>query len=404
MWPVSDAEDLFKRGLMKRMLKKAVVYSVALVWAMVGFSTAIFAAQNVANPSQKGSLLIFPKIDVRNDGKYKQRDTLIQISNDYPADVQIKCYWVDANQTVQDFEFRVTVSQPIWFRASDGLGTGTANKDSTINPATMPPFFDNATGELICWAVNTAGTDQVASNHLYGTAKIIDYAAHTVYEYNSFNFIVRPPGNIYGNPVPPQGDLKLTGSPGEYDAGPKYLLFNFFASNELSGGQFGLGGEAVAVIFGKTELTLVPLHQDLRQDRIPTCTKAKFDIWSENEIKYTGSYQCLKCWFQGYVSDIGTPLGAPGGFGGSRFTYEQLHTTIGRLRVSSVKSSVCNGIFPACQSQVETPLLGVMSTQVRFIDLTGDTLIGGTSFGAGAGSPAHILWDYAEPPVEASRR
>lgn len=391
------------------MVEKSVGIPVLFAWLVViWFGSAAFAAQNVGNPSQKGSLLIFPKIDTRNNGITFQRDTLIRISNDYPADVQIKCYWVDSNQTVQDFEFRMTVSQPIWFRASDGSGSGTANpRDNIGNPATMPPFFDNATGELLCWAVNVAGTDQVAVNHLSGTATIVDYAAHTAYEYNSFNFIVRPPGNTFGAPVLPQGDLKLTGNPGEYDAGPKYLLFNFFADNELNLGQVGiggLGGESASVTFGCTELTLAPMHQDLRQDRIPTCTKAKFDIWSENEIKYTGAYQCFKCWFNACLTDIGTPLGPRGGYGGSKFTYKDLHTTLGRLRVSSVKSSVCNDLFPTCQSQVETPLVGLTSTQVWFIDPPGYAVVGGPSTGAGTGSAAHILWDYAGPPVEAPNR
>jgi hypothetical protein len=309
---------------------------------------------------------------------------------------------VDENQTIQDFQFLITSNQPIWFRASDGLGTGTFNgKDLTLNPIKVPPFFVNSVGELICWAVNAAGTDQVASNHLYGTAMVVDYADFTAYEYNSFNFTARGYTNAdIGQAIPPQGDLKLSANFREFDACPQYLLFNFFAYGNPV--EIGLFGEAAAVEIGKTDLTLVPCNQDLRQDRTPTCTKAKFDIWNENETKFTGAYQCFKCWFEGYLSDIGTPQGSTGGFGGDKFTYGGLHTTLGRMRVTGVKSTVCNGLFPTCRDQAATPLVGIISTQIMFGG--GPGVVGAPVFGAGTGASSDILWDYSELPPEAPGR
>ncbi len=55
------------------MFKKAVFFSLAVVWLLVGVTTMASAAQNVGNTSQKGSVLIFPKIDVTPG-----RDTIIQ--------------------------------------------------------------------------------------------------------------------------------------------------------------------------------------------------------------------------------------------------------------------------------------------------------------------------------------
>ncbi len=60
------------------MFKKTLVFSLAVVWLLVGACTIASAAQNVGNASQKGSVLIFPKIDVTQG-----RDTIIQISNDF---------------------------------------------------------------------------------------------------------------------------------------------------------------------------------------------------------------------------------------------------------------------------------------------------------------------------------
>ena len=115
-----------------------VALAMALVLGMVGMASA---AQNVANTNQKGSLLIWPKI-ANADGY----STLITIGNDYYDEVWVKCYWVDADQQIEDFMFRLTPNQPVWFRASDGTG----------GVMTVPPFGGDY-GELKCWAVNDAG-------------------------------------------------------------------------------------------------------------------------------------------------------------------------------------------------------------------------------------------------------
>lgn len=412
------------------MVKEAVGVMLAMVWLVLGVVTPGLAAQNVANASQKGSLLIFPRIDTtsRFDPQTNtviNRDTLIRISNDYPRDTRLRCHWMDANQTVDGFEFVVTNAQPVWFRASDGMGAGAYEGDATIdNPIQVTPFYPNRVGELKCWAINAAGTDQIAWNHLYGTAMVIDYAAHTAYEYNSLNFTVRPSGYSLGDSVPPAGDLKLSAQAREYDACPAYLIFNFFSYDTTGTRQIGLGGpdgESAAVAMGRTQLTLVPCHQDLRQDRVPTCTKAKFDLWNENEVKFTGAYQCMKCWFEGYLQDLGTAEGPLGGAGGAKFTLQGLHTTVGRLRVQGVASTVCRGAFTttgtggttsdSCwtdssdtklRGQRATPLLGLMITDAVFDG--GHGFLSNTGIGAGTGASVDILWDPAEPYEETSGR
>jgi hypothetical protein len=127
-----------------------------------------------------------------------------------------------------------------------------------------------------------------------------------------------------------------------YDACPQYLVFNFAPD-----------GSPLALP-NRPDLTLWPCRQDLRQDRVPTCTKAKFDIWNENEVKFTGAYQCFKCFFEGFLVDIGNQTGVVTseiagkymrsrgpGYGGDKFTKAVLRTDVARTRVQGIYSTVC---------------------------------------------------------------
>jgi hypothetical protein len=366
--------------------KKTAFIALALIMALAGAVVLASAAQNVANTSQKGSLLIFPKIDtsaIGQSGFY--RDTIVRISNDYYQDVWVKCYWVNAAQEIQDFMFRLTPNQPVWFRASDGTGTG--YYDHVQSPIIVPPFFEGegVVGELKCWAVDAQGVNQISFNHLYGKALIFDPVQAATFEYNPWSFTAR--SVPLGQPVGTSGTLVLSGATGGYDACPQMLLFDFFAK----GTSINLPKDGGFATFVNTDLTLVPCIQDLRQDRVPTCTKAKFDIWNENETKYTGAYQCLKCWFEGYLGDIG--LTTYGGVGGEKFWYKNLHSTAGRFRVEGVSSTVCNGVFPTCRQQVVSPLLGLISTEIKFTSDPFDSLAGGTPSTAGTGASVTIQWD-----------
>jgi hypothetical protein len=392
------------------MFKKTLVFSLAVVWLLVGVCTIASAAQNVGNASQKGSVLIFPKIDTTNiESQGIARDTIIQLSNDYSRGVMVKCYWVNHDQSIQDFMFLVTITQPVWFRASDGLGTGSYWGDpAASNEMTVPPFFgadDNGSvGELKCWAVDFEGANQISFNHLSGTATVLDYKQLTAYQYNSFNFTAR--GVALNTKVGTGGDIVLSGANLQYDACPQYVVFNFFSlspgllgNNDGIDGTIAIDGGGQVIKFNKTDLTLVPCKQDLRQDRVPTCTKAKFDIWNENETKYTGAYQCIKCWFEGYLDQFG--ITDKYGFGGEKFTWYGLHTAMGRFRVSGVNSTICNGFNSLCKSQVTSPFLGITSTQVQFLPPSGPSeLVAATGAGAGTGEVSHILWDVGQVAPE----
>jgi hypothetical protein len=390
--------------------RKIAEFSMAiiLVLAMV---TMASAAPNVTSTSQKGSLLVFPKVIAIG-----LVNTYIFIGNDAAVQTWVKCFWMDNNQTAYDFMFLLTPNQPVVFDARTGH-----NEFFDI-----PPFA--GTGSLVCFAQSADDRTPQDFDHLYGTALLSELNGRFWIYYDAFSFGAR--GASYYSWLDATGAvtadtsaavsvrLNLTGDAG-YDACPAYLVGNFIPEGSQLAKWQGFQDM-------RPDLTLWPCRQDLRQDRIPTCTKAKFDIWNENEVKFTGAYQCFKCFFEGVLTDIGYPNGNPfqqfmynrgPGYGGDKFTVGVLRTEVARFRVQGVYSSVCvsnnvAGQPPATaktkaggkscpnisadgsksasfisawgNTNTITPFLGLMlyGVQVGFPDL--DVIYGYTLHGAGA--------------------
>jgi hypothetical protein len=365
------------------MFKKVALASLALVMVFMLASMAS-AKPNVADTTQKGSLLVFPKIAVfpGSDGDASV-ETYIFIGNDQVTPTWVKCYWMDNNQSVEDFHFFVTANQPVVFSAGEGNYQ-------------LVPFSDNASGSLVCWAQDAADQNPQAFNHLYGHAMIQQGSSFVFY--NAYSFALRGAPPVYPN----SGTLLLDGS--VYDACPKYLITNFIAEPRV-----GPGGDPLSL---RPDLTLWPCRQDLRQDRIPTCTKAKFDIWNHDEVKFTGAYQCFKCFFEGFLAEIGSTTSfnykRGKGYGGEKFKQSILGSSLGRLRVQGIPSTVCSGNTGVPSQRyvcpdsaiVATPLLGVLLYSNA--GLTGDgttspiyiaPVAGHTLTGAGSDPSGFIKWD-----------
>lgn len=338
-------------------MKKLLFVALVLFFAV---SLAPAANAQVGNTSQQGSVLIYPKVDASVG-----RDTFIFISNNDDEEVYVKCYWVDAAQQVRDTLFKLTGNQPIVFNAETGKGFNPLDPLVTISPF-KPPL--GPVGELKCWASNSEGDEQINYNHLTGSAKVIDYRRGFSYEYNAWIFraLVGAEGASVGVP----GVILLNGA--EYEACPGFLKANFLAAGAVL-------NTAPAIQVLDNDVTLVPCYQDLRQDRLPTYTKAEFYVWNENESFFSGAYQCMKCWFEGFLSRQLTQ-------GKEIFTYDYLGTTAARFMVTGVKSTVC---LPVA-SQMATPLVGVVTEFLRF----GNRVVtsASTGFGHEAG-PGTILWD-----------
>jgi hypothetical protein len=250
--------------------------------------------------------------------------------------------------------------------------------------------------------------------------------------------VISPPDTAPGNLLL-NGSTSIVG----YDACPAYLVFNFFAEevSEVTGGGSTLpvGRSNLGVTPCKQDLVLAPCRQDLRQDAAPICTKARFDIWNENETKFTGSYQCVKCWFEGFLSEIGTDTWKkcdltrlangtckPTGVGGKRFTKSFLKTDLGRFRVIPETFTACKGVFAAvgqdgktavdvcgnASNQYKTPFVGLLLTgfDCSNEDLFPRIFATMPSFAGAwnAGEPSQpvpgILWDAGTGDQAAAKR
>src|SRR5919108_1330992 len=349
------------------MINKAAIWGTSLSVALL--STSAFAVAPIGNTTQKGSLLIFPRIDVSYS-----KDTIIRITNDYAKPVQLKCYFMDIEKNKVDFEFKLTNNQPFWFSAGSGYGT------SPVQP--FPTFGDNYTGELKCWAVSPDGANQISWNHLVGSATIYDYYSGQAAEYNAWGFeALAAQGSIVGHP----GRLDLDGM--SYDRCPRTLIGQFTPTAYNDAIQYGdwVRGSTV-------QLSVASCTQDLRQDFEYIATKLAFDVWNEEEVKFTGAHECSDSWHEVFLNeeDILTA--------GGNFTYESLKTPSAYYRVKGMKSKVCDDkVFfeknkwgkkiPIVVPTQDVGLTGVQVSEVNGAYVSATTLHGRGKF---AGS---ILWD-----------
>src|SRR6266436_3806334 len=201
-------------------MNKRVVGAMLLSAAL--FSSPALAAHNVANTSQKGSLLIFPAIDVDPEDS---SSTLIEISNDQNLPVQIECYYVNETKGRVDFDFLLT---PKATASWDVLsGSGTIAGPPFPSAGTFPTGNSNRS-ELVCFAVDNSVQNQVAFNHLTGTATVVHLAdadanqPKQAFRYNAWAFAARGGPADYTVEGTP-GQLVLSGGGlGTYDKCPQY--------------------------------------------------------------------------------------------------------------------------------------------------------------------------------------
>jgi len=355
--------------------------------ALAALLVAPAMAQDRVSASEKGSLLVYNKVEIRWDANGSLiQDTFIDITNDYPADVLVQMYFVNGDEPLAedpvtgerahpgcnwvDNLIELTGDEPTFWSALTGLPKG-VSPFTVLDPAGPgdlpgrpdPEGSDERVlrGFVIAWAVD-AENIEIRWNHLKGDALIINYARATAWEYNAWAFATEivPHGSRTGTP----GVLNLDGV--EYDYVFNMLLLDFYASgtSALSG-----GGAFVSV---DTDLTLLPMIIDLRQDHEgPFWVKAKFDVWNMNEIKFSGAEKCIICFDQALLSTYPLP---------NHFLLENLQTAKGKARIDGVASTVC-------PDSISAPLLGVAAKYLDFNNgaafaVAGTNLIGqGTEVG-----------------------
>ena len=342
------------------------------------------ALQNVANTSQKGSLLIFPLINIDSGDS---SNTLIEISNDQNAAIHVECNYINEKKDRVDFDFHLTGKATVSW---DVLLTGTGD----INPPVFPSggtFPGNpARGELICFATDGSVQNQIAFNHLTGTATVIALAdadaaqSKQAFRYNPWAFIARDAngapaadGTIQGTP----GDLQLTGANDgkSYDGCPGYNIVNFMPNGATLDGVRTIDNDLVGV----------SCNQDLTQDFKLHTTKLKFTIWNVNENSFTGTWICVDSVFSVGLGGGDSPTGL---VQGSSFDFSTLRTDNARYQVKGVVSTQCPAVFGTTEV---AGLLGVATSSLALGGDSGeDQEVGSTTQGAGI-LPGFVLWDPA---------
>lgn len=362
-------------------MRKLFVLGTAVVLAA---STA-YAAPNVVNNSQKGSLLILTDIDVTAN-----RTTIVRMVNDGDADVKVKCVYVDQGNNTDitkitwknwsDFVITLTPRQPVWFDAKTGWGSsgpGTANSFPTAASAADK-------GELICFAITNTERNKRKFNHLAATATVMDFVDGDAYEYTAHAFYAR---NLTADAT----ILALDGN--EYDLCPTYLLGQFGPVTNTV--QLG-GGRAFAVTLNRVAIS--SCFQQPKQDNAPVFTKLEFEVWNKHEVKFTGAYKCVDSWWDTYLDqdpEGGTVIS--GMYNRTNFSYGQLGTDSAYYRVSGVSSIRC--------APLTTVAVGLLGTQSSRLTLTpGGVALVGTNVNHAGTKVGSISWALGSETEEGSIR
>lgn len=377
------------------MNKKLVVSAVLAAVAVIAVTPAL--AQERVSASEKGSLLIFSKVDIRWDASGNViQDTFIDITNDYPADVLVQMYFVNGDEPLDggegerphtgwnavDVQIELTQNEPTYWSALTGQPKG-VSPFTILDPGTPPGRPDpDGTGDrvlrgfVVAWAVNNVG-QEIKWNHLKGDVTIINYMTGSAWEYNAYAFqTAAGQGTLpNGAVLPTPGQLQLNGT--EYRPGFDLLLLDFYAT-----GANSFSGSIPVTI--DTDVTLFPLDIDLRQETDgPVTTKASFTVWNMNEVKLTGMDRCVTCWDQALVSGYGVP---------NHFLRGNLQTDKGKAQIDGLASQLCNVNYdptdglPLGEDERDVvsqaaSLLGVAAKQLSFsrgadYAVAGTTLVG----------------------------
>jgi len=344
-------------------------------------------ADDRASITKKGSLLVWSKVEIKWErtllgGFSLTQDTILDLSNDYPGDVSVQFYFVNGDEALDaecdptcvlelgsceeecvierahpgwnwvDCQVLLTANQPMYMSmvAGQGFGSSVAGCQpfTSLDPGDPPGRPDPDViggrvlrGFVVGWAVKNNPDDgqnsQIRWNHLIGDASIINYALATSAEYNAYAFAALEGATAHGDFVGTAGVINLDGV--EYDSAYERLLMDFYAADARRGFDF--------------DITLHTVSADLRQETNgPVRTKAVFDIWNEDEIRFSGTEKCITCWDQTLASNYPSP---------NHLLIGSIHTTKGKARITGIASNIA-----ACPLATDAALLGLQIKHIIF--------------------------------------
>ena len=132
------------------------------------------------------------------------------------------------------------------------------------------------------------------------------------------------------------------------------------------------------------EVILLGMDLDLRHSSAttPSSTKAKWEIWNANEVKFSGTGRCIRCWDATWLSEYEQP---------NHFLASTLQTEVAKGRLDTEASIQCD----AGDGLLADPaLVGVVHRELTY----GTTRMVMTQTGW---QPSTILFDKLEIPEEA---
>ncbi|MBT8485606.1 MAG: choice-of-anchor E domain-containing protein [Phycisphaerales bacterium] len=302
--------------------------------------------------TEKGSLLVFSKVELRwTDGGAVLQDTFLSLTNDHPHDVKVQLYFINGDAPLPadpttgerahpgwnwlDNELTLTGNQPTYWSALTGQpAAGGLSPFTALDPGFPPgrPAVDGTgdrvlRGYIVGWAVDR-DNQEIRWNHLTGNGTIVSYGGGSGWEYNACAYQVVNDAIAHGATTGTPGVLNLDGT--EYAQSFNELLLNFQAV-----GSVAFSGPRL--IASDTDLTLHPVDVDLRQETDgPVTTKASFNVWNMNEVKFSGADRCITCWDQTLLSMYDLP---------NHFLLQNLQTDHGKARIDGLASQVCDVDF-----------------------------------------------------------
>ena len=351
------------------------------------FPAVASADQDRVSATEKGSLLVFPTVEVIYGADYAHKDTVIQLTNDDNNPVDVQMYFVNGDGCCfTDVRISLTANQPVYWKASTGLpAAGGISPWSILDNECAfgaPADIRSDTkvyGFIVAWAVD-AENKAIRHDHLAGNATIFNFDRDYAWGYNAYAF--QGLDTFDGS----DGDLVI-GEGADYAPGFAMLLMNFFAH-----GSTALSVDGYVTAETLTKLTLLPIDWDFRQETAgPPYTKAHMDVWNMNEVKLSGAYACVDCWRQDYTDDLD---------GADHFNVENLQTDVGKVRIEGLASQLCPPFTDAWGHTITSAphsLLGVAKTAIK-VDGSNFGAVGHELFGMGT-EGGSLMYDPGTGPV-----
>jgi hypothetical protein len=315
-------------------------------------SIGLAADNDRANVTEKGSLLVYPLVEVHYSATGEvERDTFITLTNDYnlSPNVQVKMFFVSGDIRTTgcrwecpfaDATLNLTPDQPAYWSVDEGRSFSNSGLGFSVigNPIPNPNGSGGTIhrGYILAYAIDNNG-HQIRWNHLFGEATIVDYLAGTAHTYQAYAFSAV--AGSHGATIGSAGDLDLDGS--QYDWAYEKVIFNFFvdgseafSATAVHSHEFD-GATPDSLVTVTSDLTLLVLKEDFvgsNGRRVPFGTLARAVIWNENENKKTNTTRCIYCWDQTSLSGYAT--------GPNWFTMA-LGTDMGKAEIFGEQSVVC---------------------------------------------------------------